>query len=134
MLFVLCDTYTADIVHRDIKPSNVLVSGFHCKRYNYKNLDMVFGKKSIARKLGDLGEARSLYTQTNALTGKNCTTAVHTRCLAFMVPEFIIVSAAIDELKTVDVWTKKITPIKQLQIRKQLLNSSYSSKLILPLV
>ena len=50
-----------------------------------------------------------MYAQTNALTGKRCTTAVHRVSLAFMVPEFIIeklsiVSAGIDELKTVDVW------------------------------
>ena len=50
-----------------------------------------------------------MYTQTNALTGKNCTVAVHRVSLAFMVPEFIIeklsvVSAGTDELKTVDVW------------------------------
>ena len=49
-----------------------------------------------------------MYTQTNALTGKNCTTAAHKKSLAFMVPELIIeelsiASARIDELKTVDV-------------------------------
>ena len=70
---------------------------------------MVFGKKPIVCKLGDLGEARSMYTQTNALTGKNCTTAVHRGRLAFIVPELmieelLIASAGPDELKTVDVW------------------------------
>ena len=70
---------------------------------------MVFGKKPIVCKLGDLGEARSMYTQTNALTGKNCTTAVHRGSLAFIVPELmieelLIASAGPDELKTVDVW------------------------------
>ena len=48
---------------------------------------------------------RSTNTQTNALTGKNCTTAVRRESLAFMVPELIIeelsiASAGIDELKT----------------------------------
>ena len=52
---------------------------------------------------------RSTNTQTNALTGKNCTTAVRMESLAFMVPELIIeelsiASARTDELKTVDVW------------------------------
>ena len=70
---------------------------------------MVFGKKPIVCKLGDLGEARSISTQTNALTGKNCTTAVHRGSLAFIVPELmieelLIASAGPDELKTVDVW------------------------------
>ena len=45
----------------------------------------------------------------NALTSKNCTTAVHRGNLAFMAPERIIeelsvASAGTDELKTVDVW------------------------------
>ena len=71
-------------------------------------------KKSIVSKLGDLGKARSMYTQTNALTGKNCTTTVHRRSLAFMVPELIIeelslASARIDELKTFAVWAVSIT-------------------------
>ena len=50
-----------------------------------------------------------MYTLTNALTGKNCTTAIHRGSLAFMVPELIIeelsiASARIDKLKTVDAW------------------------------
>ena len=70
---------------------------------------MAFGKKPIACKLGDLGEARSLYRQTNALTGKNCTTAVHRGSLVFMVPKLIIEELSIalagtDVLKIVDVW------------------------------
>ena len=75
---------------------------------------MAFDKKPIVCKLGDLGEARSMYTQTNSLTGKNCTTAVHMGSLAFMVPELIIeelsiASAGTDELKTVDVWVVSMT-------------------------
>ena len=71
-------------------------------------------KNPIKCKLGDLGEARSVYTQTNALTGKNCTTAVHRGSLAFMVPELIIeelliASAGIDELKTASVWLVSMT-------------------------
>ena len=64
--------------------------------------------KPINCKLDDLGEVRSVYTQTYALTGKNCTTVVHTGSLAFMVSELIIEelsieSAGIGELKIVDV-------------------------------
>ena len=48
-----------------------------------------------------------MHTQTNALTGKNCTTAVRRGNLAFTVAELIIeelsiASAGIDELKIVD--------------------------------
>ena len=69
---------------------------------------MTFGKELIVCKLGDLEEERSMYTQTNAITGKNSTTAVHRGRLAFMAPELIIeelsiASAGIDKLKTVDV-------------------------------
>ena len=51
---------------------------------------MAFGKRPIVCKFGDLGEERSMYTQTNTLTGKSCTIAVHSGSLAFMVPELII--------------------------------------------
>ena len=75
---------------------------------------MAFGKKPIVCKLGDLGEARSMYTQTNALTDKNCTTAVRRGSLAFIFPELIIkelsiASRGIDKLKTVDMWAVSMT-------------------------
>ena len=75
---------------------------------------MAFGEKPINCKLGDLGEARSMFTQTKALTGKNCKTAVHRGSLALMVPELIIeelsiASAGTDELKTADVWVVSMT-------------------------
>ena len=75
---------------------------------------MTFGKKPIVCKLGDLGVARSMYTQANALTGKNCVTAVHRESLPFMVPELIIEESSIssggtDELKTVDAWQVSMT-------------------------
>ena len=75
---------------------------------------MTFGKKPIVCKLGDLGEARSMYTQTNALTGKNCITAVHRESFQFTVPELIIEESSIasggtGELKTVDVWQVSMT-------------------------
>ena len=55
-----------------------------------------------------------MYSQTNALTGKNCTTAVHKGSLAFIAPgliieELCIASAGIDELKAVDVWSVLMT-------------------------
>ena len=98
----------------DTKPANVLVSNSHYKSYKHEELEMAFYKKPINCKFGDLGEAKSVYTQTNALTGKNFTTAVHRESLAFMVPEIIIeelliASAGIDELKTVNVWAVSLT-------------------------
>ena len=67
--------------------------------------------------------------------------------LAFMAPEPIIEELSIalagtDELKTVDVWAVSMTFFTILnpnqsypfQTRKQLLNRSYRSNLILPLV
>ena len=75
---------------------------------------MAFDKKPIVCKLVDLGEARSMYTQTNNLIIKNFTIAAHRGSLAFMVPELIteelsIASAGIDELKFVDVWVVLMT-------------------------
>ena len=78
------------IIRKDRKPANVLVSNSHYKSHKHEELKMEFSKKPIACKLSDLGEARSMYTQTNALTGKNCTATVHRGSLAFMVPEMII--------------------------------------------
>ena len=120
MLFILCQTasdivhtvsypHSRDIIHRDIKPANVLVSNSHYKDYKHEELEMAaFGKKLIVCILGDLREARSMYTRTNVLTGKNRTTAAHRGSLAFMVSELIteessVASARIDKLKTVHV-------------------------------
>ena len=95
--------HSRDIIHWDTIPANILVSNFYYKSYKCEESEMGFGKKTVIYKLGDLGEARSMNTQTNALTGRNCTTAVHRRSLAFMVPELIIeelsiASTGIDEL------------------------------------
>ena len=92
----------------DIKPANGSVSHSRYKSYKHEELEMAFCKKTINCKLGQLGEARSVYTQTDALTGKNFTTAVHRGSLVFMVPELIIeelskASAITDKLKSVDV-------------------------------
>ena len=67
----------SDVVCKDVKAANVFVSYYHYESYKKEVLQLAFGKKPIVCKLGDLGEARSIYTQTNALTGKSCTTAVH---------------------------------------------------------
>ena len=55
-----------------------------------------------------------MYTQTNALTDKKFTTAVHMASLAFMVPKLIIeelsiASVGTDKLKTVDVLVVSMT-------------------------
>ena len=68
---------------------------------------MLFSKKPIACKLDDLGEARSIYIQANALTSKNRTTAVHRGSLVFMgsdlmIEELSMASSGIYELKAVD--------------------------------
>ena len=101
--------HSRDTVHSDIKPGNILVSNSHYKSYKHNELEMTFGKEPIVCKLRDLGEARSVYKQTNALTDVNPTTAVHRGSLAIMAPEQIIEElsialAGIDELKTADVW------------------------------
>ena len=75
---------------------------------------MVFRKNPIFCKLADSGKVRSMYRQTNALAGKNCSTAVHRGSLAFMVTELIIqelwiASAGIEELKAVDIRVFSIT-------------------------
>ena len=90
------------------------MSNSYYKSYKHKELEMAFSKKLINCKLSDLGEARSGYTQTNALSDKNCATAVHRGSLALNVPELIIeelsvASVGIDELKTVDVWVVSMT-------------------------
>ena len=69
--------HNGDIKHKYTIPIKVSVSNAHYKSYKYKESVMAFSKKPIVCKLGDLGEARSMYTQTNALTGKSCKTAVH---------------------------------------------------------
>ena len=81
--------HNRNIVHRDIKPAKILVSNFHYKNYKHEELEMAFGKEPVVCKVGDLGEARSMYTQANALIGKNRTTAIHRGSLAFMAPELI---------------------------------------------
>ena len=55
-----------------------------------------------------------MYTQTNALTGKNCTIAVHRENVPFVVAELIIEELSVapggtGELKSVDVWTVSMT-------------------------
>ena len=108
--YCLCCVYlhSRDIVHRDIKP-DILVSNSLDKSYKHKELEIAFGKRPWW-----FGEARSFYTQTNALTDKNCTTTVHRGSLAFIVPELIIeelsiASPGIEELKNIDIWVVSMT-------------------------
>ena len=77
------------------------------------------GKEPINFKLGNCAEVKSVYTQSNALTFENCTTAAHRGSFAFMVLELIIeklsiASAGTDELKTVDLqkYAKKLNMCK----------------------
>ena len=75
-----------------------------------KNWIWVWQKKPIVCKLGDLGVAKSMYTQPNALSSKYHTTTIHRSSLAFIAAELIIgklskASAGIDKLKTGDTWT-----------------------------
>ena len=58
-----------------------------------------------------------MYSQTNALTCKDHTTAVHRGSIAIMAPELIIEELSmtlteIDELKTVEVWAVLMTFFK----------------------
>ena len=63
--------HSRDIVQSDIKQANFLVCNSHYKSYKHEELEMAFSKKPIVCQLGDLGKARSMYTQTNAFTGKS---------------------------------------------------------------
>ena len=114
-----------------------------------KNFRWFLAKNLLFCKLGDSGEARSMYTQANPLTRKNRTTAVLRGSLEFMAQELIIEelsikSAGIDELKTVYVWIVSKTfftilnPEQSYPFQNDLKNIpntvTYRSKLILPLV
>ena len=69
--------HSRDIVHRDIKPANVLVSNSHYKSYKHKELEMAGGKKTIVRKLGNLGKRDLCIHRLTLLIKKffkNCTT------------------------------------------------------------
>ena len=100
--------HSRDIVRRDIKQCPVPI----IKVTNTKNWRWRLVKNLLSVNLV-IWEKRDL-TQTNALTGKSCTTAVHRESLPFMVPELIIeelsiASGGTDELKTVDVWAVSMT-------------------------
>ena len=69
--------HSRDIVHRDVKPANVLVSNSHYKSYKHKELEMAGGKKTIVRKLGNLGKRDLCMHRLTLLIKKffkNCTT------------------------------------------------------------
>ena len=53
--------YSIDIVYRKLKAAKILVSNSQYKSLKHGELEMAFGKKLSAFKLGDFGEARSMY-------------------------------------------------------------------------
>ena len=57
--------HSRDIVHRDIKPANILVFNSHYKSDKHEELELTFGKKPIACKLGDLRERFNLQKPNN---------------------------------------------------------------------
>ena len=61
------------IVHRDIKPSNVLVNNHYYSSLKASRLNAIFQEQLIVCKLGDLGEARSVFAQTCMVTGNTHT-------------------------------------------------------------
>ena len=106
--------HSNDMVHRDIKPGNILVSNVHYSHLCGKEMKKVFENSPIICKLGDLGEARSTYTRTNALIKNSQTKVLNRGSQAYMAPEIslqeeLISSASIDDLKNVDVWALLMT-------------------------
>ena len=61
-----------NIVHRDIKPSNILVSDTHYSSEESTKREELFAEQPVVCTIADLGEARSLVTQT-CIVGKTKT-------------------------------------------------------------
>eukprot|EP00794_Sanderia_malayensis_P019450 gene19450-21376_t len=102
------------MVHTDIKPANVLVTNVHYLNLGDKERKEAYNHKRIICKLADLGEARSKLCQTKALAGNNRTKKLHRGSTAFMapeisVPEIMLRSANLEQLKLIDMWALLMT-------------------------
>ena len=64
----VCYLHQNDIFHIDTKPSNVLVNNHYYGSLKASRLKVVFQEQSIVHKLGDLGEARSVFAQICMIT------------------------------------------------------------------
>ena len=114
ILNAVCYLHAQGIVHRDLKPANILVSNIHYKDLDGEELQSAYDKKPIVCKVADLGEARSLYTRTNALFKNDKTKFIDRGSQPFMAPELVVselllTSAGIDDLKRADVWSVLMT-------------------------
>ena len=102
-----------NIVHRDIKPANILVHNMHYSSLQDSEMD-IMREKPIICKLSNLGEGRSMVSQTNALAANTCRKCFNRGSPAFIVPEIIVPellldSASLEQLKAIDVWALLMT-------------------------
>ena len=105
--------HSMNIVHRDIKPANILVHNMHYSSLQDGEVDMM-REKPIICKLADLEGTRSKVIQTNALVTNIRANYFKRGAPAFMAPEIIVPellldSASLEELKAIDVWAMLMT-------------------------
>ena len=110
----VCYLHQNNIVHRDIKPSNILLNNHYYSSLKASRLNAVFQEQPILCKLGDLGEARSVFAQTCMFTGNTHTCFISRGSTAFMAPEILIQEellefTGIDEMKKIDIWALLMT-------------------------
>ena len=103
-----------NIVHRDIKITKVIVSNLHYSSCRESELAERFSKQPIICKMGDLGEARSIVTQTCIVPGNTQTRFINRGSPAFMAPEIqiesqLLESAGIKDFKKIDMWAFLMT-------------------------
>ena len=101
------------IVHRDIKPSNVLVNNHYYSSLKASRLNAVFQEQPIVCKLGDLGEARSVFAQTCMVTGNTHTRFITRGRTAVgsgnLIQEELLEFSGIDEMKKINIWALLLT-------------------------